>query len=134
MSDKFTVLDFPHFVDQRGTLTPFELDETFPFPVKRVYLVTANGDAIRGGHAHKVESEVFVAANGSVTATINDGSGDQTIILDKPNQALLVHTGCWHEFLNFSDGAVMLCFSSTHYLPGEKNYITDKAEFLAQQA
>lgn len=131
MADYYSVIDFPHFADLRGTLTPFEFDDTFPFLVKRVYLVTATDNAVRGGHAHKVESEVFVAASGSITATVNDGSGDQIITLNQPNQALLVHPGCWHEFSNFSDNAVMLCFSSTHYLPGEENYITNKATFLA---
>lgn len=132
MGKPFFTLEFPHFADQRGTLTPFELDEKFPFTVKRVYVVTAESDQIRGGHAHKVESEVFVAANGTIKALVNDGGDDQTIELDARNKALVVHPGCWHEFYDFSDDAVMLCFSSTHYLPGEENYITDKAEFLTQ--
>ena len=132
MSSKYQIIDFPHFSDERGTLTPFELDESFPFEVKRVYAVTAADGAVRGGHAHKVESEIFVATSGSITAVVNDGCGDQTIELDAPNKALLVRPGCWHEFTNFSPNAVMLCFSSTHYFPGQENYITDKEAFLAQ--
>ena len=128
----FKIIDFPHFQDDRGTLTPYEFDENFPFEVKRVYLVTAHDDQIRGGHAHLIESEVFVAASGAITALVNDKSGDQEIVLDHPQKALLVEKNCWHEFKNFSDGATLLCFSSTHYLPGETNYITDKDLFLDQ--
>ena len=127
---KYEVLEFPFFSDDRGDLIPFELDGTFPFAVKRVYLVTGNEGEVRGGHAHKIEDEVFVAASGCVKALVNDGGGDEEITLDAKNKALLVRKDCWHEFYDFSPDAVMLCFSSTHYLPGEENYIMDKETFL----
>jgi len=128
----YKILNFPLFEDTRGGLIPFELDENFPFDVKRVYLVTAKDNAKRGGHAHKIESEMFVAAQGSIKALVNDGNKDEVIILDQKNTGLLVNAYCWHEFYDFSDDAVLLCFSSTHYLPGEENYIMDKEVFLAQ--
>ncbi len=129
---KFKILNFPFFSDTRGDLIPFELNEKFPFPVKRVYLVTSKGDQIRGGHSHLIEDELFVAASGSITAIVNDGTGDRKIQLDQKNKALLVRKNCWHEFKNFSPEAVLLCFSSTHYLPGPENYIMSKEEFLRQ--
>ena len=131
---RYKVLDFPLHSDDRGDLIPFELDESFPFAVKRVYLVTANDQAVRGGHAHKIESEVFVAAQGTIKARIHDGDQETIITLDKKNKGLMVEPYCWHEFYDFSDDAVMLCFSSTHYLPGQGNYITDETAFQAQHS
>ncbi len=128
---KFERLAFPYFEDDRGETIPFELDDSFPFPVKRVYVITGNDQAVRGGHAHLVEEEVFVAVSGSVTAFINDGTGDQEIVLDQKNKALFVKTHCWHEFSNFSPDCVLLCFSSTPYFPGEENYVMDKKVFLS---
>jgi len=125
----FELLEFPHFTENRGTLTPFEFDDKFPFSVKRVYTVTAPMGQVRGAHAHIQESEVFVAISGTIKARVDDGSGAQEIALNHPSKALYVKTMCWHEFYDFSPGAVLLCFSSTHYLPGEENYITDHAEF-----
>jgi dTDP-4-dehydrorhamnose 3,5-epimerase-like enzyme len=127
---KFEIINFPKFEDDRGETIPFEFDKKFPFEVKRTYLVTSKNNQIRGGHAHLIEDEVFVAAQGSIKAIINDGSGDQEIILNQKNKALVIRNYCWHEFLEFSDNAVLLCFSSTHYLSGEKNYIMDKEKFL----
>lgn len=124
---------FPLFEDLRGCLIPFEFDQNFPFEVKRVYLVTAKDTQIRGGHAHKIESELFVAAQGSIKAKIHDESGEKVIHLDAKNKALEVAPYCWHEFYDFSEDAVLLCFSSTHYLPGEENYIIDKDVFLNQE-
>lgn len=123
---------FPLFEDLRGGLIPFELDENFPFDVKRVYLVTAKNNQTRGGHAHKIESELFVAAQGTIKAKVQDASGEKIINLDAQNKGLEVSPYCWHEFYDFSEDAVLLCFSSTHYLPGEDNYITDKEVFLNQ--
>jgi len=94
----FELLTFPHFEDDRGETVPFELDEKFPFEVKRVYVITGKDGAVRGGHAHLVEEEVFVAVSGSVTVLVNDGSGDEEVVLDQKNKALYVPTHCWHEF------------------------------------
>ena len=127
---KFEILNFPHFEDKRGTLTPFEFDKNFPFDVKRTYLVTAKEGQKRGGHAHLIEDEIFLASSGSLEVVLHDGEKEHKIVLDNPSKAVLVKKDCWHEFQNFSKDAVMLCFSSTHYLPGEKNYITSKKEFL----
>ena len=125
---KYEILEFPKFEDERGETVVFEFDQSFPFAVKRTYAVT--GKKLRGAHAHLVESEVFVAISGQITARVNDGSGDKEISLDSRKKALLVRPKCWHEFYDFSPNAVLLCFSSTPYLPGAENYIADKAEFL----
>ncbi len=129
-NNKFEILTFPHFEDERGTLTPFEFDKKFPFEVKRTYLVTAKENKMRGGHSHLIEDEIFIASSGSLEVILHDGETEHKITLDHPSKAVLVKTNCWHEFKNFSENAVMLCFSSTHYIPGESNYITDKKQFL----
>lgn len=128
---KYEILNFPQFSEDRGDLIPFEFDALFPFEVRRVYLVTANEGQSRGGHAHIQEQEVFVMASGACSAIVNDGTCDTEIVLDKKNKALFVNVDCWHEFKDFSKDAVMLCFSSVHYLPGNSNYICDKGEFLS---
>lgn len=128
----YQILEFPHFTDVKGTLTPFELGTDFPFPVKRVYTVTGSPGVTRGAHAHQVESEVFVVVSGSVTALVDDGQRSEKIQLDSPKKGILVPQMCWHEFFDFSPDAVLLCFSSTPYLPGADNYITDKATFYEQ--
>jgi len=125
---KFELIDFPYFSDSRGETVPFELGD-FPFSVQRIYIITGTSDAVRGGHAHREEQELFVAISGSVTAVVNDGSGDQEIVLDTKNKGLLVRNMCWHEFRDFSSDAVVLCFSSTKY-EGRGGYIEEKEAFI----
>jgi dTDP-4-dehydrorhamnose 3,5-epimerase-like enzyme len=126
---KFEILSFPEFSDQRGTLVPFEF-EWLPFVPQRVYFVTATKNAVRGGHAHIVEEEIFLASNGSASLIVNDGTEDQEILLDSRTKGVYVKKGCWHELRNFSPDAILFAFSSTKYIPGEANYVTDKEKFL----
>ena len=126
---KFELLKFPRISDQKGTLVPFEFSD-IPFAVKRVYLVTGKKGIPRGQHAHIIEDEFFVAVSGSILIKVNDGTGDQEILLDSPNVGLLVRKDCWHELHNFAENTIVMAFSSTKYLPGENNYITDKEKFL----
>lgn len=126
---KFELLEFPRISDQKGTLVPFEFSD-IPFAVKRIYLVTGKDGIPRGQHAHIIEDELFVAISGSILIKVNDGTGDQEILLDSPNVGLLVRKDCWHELHNFAENTIVMAFSSTEYLPGESNYITDKKKFL----
>ncbi len=129
---KYEILSFPEFIEPRGSLIPLEF-EGLPFVPQRAYLVTSNNGAPRGGHAHIVEEEIFFVPHGKVTVVVNDGSGDTEIFLDTKKKGVHVKTGCWHELKNFSPGAVVLALSSTTYLPGESNYMTDKEVFLKER-
>lgn len=130
---RWKILEFPFFSDERGETVPFELDNRFPFPVKRVYIITGTSEETRGGHAHTCEEEVFVAVSGSVTAVLHDGKREQEVVLNEKNKGLYVSALCWHEFKNFSSDAVMLCFSSTHFA-GRGEYIENKKKFIADTA
>lgn len=128
---KYEILNFPKYSDERGSLVPFEFS-SLPFEPKRVYLVTATEGSVRGGHSHAIEEEIFLVTNGSATLVLNEGEEDTEVLLDSRTKGVLVRTDCWHELKNFSPDAVVLALSSTSYLPGESNYLTDKAEFLAK--
>jgi dTDP-4-dehydrorhamnose 3,5-epimerase-like enzyme len=127
--EKFKIIKFPRISDNKGTLVPFEFSD-IPFEVKRVYLVTGKNEVIRGKHAHIIENELFVAVSGSILIKVNDGTGDTEILLDSPNEGLLVKKDCWHELHNFTENTIVMAFSSTKYLPGKQNYITNKDLFI----
>lgn len=125
----YQVLTFPYFSDERGETVPFELDERFPFAVRRVYLVTGKDSAQRGGHAHTHEQEVFVAVSGSVKVWVSQDGKSEEILLQGKNKGLFVPAYCWHELYDFSPTAVVLAFSSTHY-QGRDGYLENKEDFL----
>ena len=118
-----------HHSDRKGNLTVIENGITVPFDVKRTYyLYDVPGGESRGGHAHKNLHQLIVAASGSFTVTLDDGSVKRTFLLNRPYQGLLVVPGIWRTLDDFSSGAVCMVLASEGY--DEADYIRDYNEFL----
>lgn len=130
MSGVIREIEMPLF-DQadRGKLVPIELSSSIPFEVKRAYyLWGVPTGTMRGAHAHTIEKEVFMCIRGKCNLFVSaDGKEPYKIPLATPNKAIFVDNLVWHEFRDFSPDALLLCFSSTEYLP--ENYIHSFKEF-----
>ncbi len=117
-----------HHSDRQGDLSVVEGLKGIPFQIQRIYyLYDIPGGATRGGHAHKKLDEILVAASGSFTVVLDDGTQRQGVTLNQPNQALLIVSGIWRELENFSSGSVCLCIASEKYT--ESDYIRSKSDF-----
>lgn len=118
-----------HHSDRKGNLTVIENSVTVPFEVKRTYyLYDVPGGESRGGHAHKDLHQLIVAASGSFTVTLDDGSVKRTFLLNRPYQGLLVVPGIWRTLDDFSSGAVCMVLASEGY--DEADYIRDYNKFI----
>lgn len=118
-----------HHSERKGNISVVENRKTVPFDVKRVYyLYDVPGGESRGGHAHKALSQLIVAASGSFTVTLDDGSVRRTFTLNRPYQGLYIVPGIWHTLEDFSSGAVCMVLASEGY--DEEVYIRDYEEFL----
>jgi dTDP-4-dehydrorhamnose 3,5-epimerase-like enzyme len=124
---KFEFHTLPVFQDDRGSLVPIELKEYINWTPKRVYYLWGNTDT-RGGHAHRIENELFVCQKGSVTARLHDGRQWHEKRLDSPKDAVRVDNMIWHEFTDFSEDALLLAVTSTNY--DTDDYIRDFDQFL----
>lgn len=118
-----------HHSDRKGNLTVVENSLTLPFDVKRIfYLYDVPGGESRGCHAHKTLSQMIVAASGSFTVTVDDGSTKRSFPLNRPYQGLYVPAGIWASLDDFSSGAVCMVLASDIY--SEEDYIRDYDKFL----
>lgn len=119
-----------HHTRRRGNLTVVENGVTLPFNVRRVfYLYDVPGGHGRGGHAHREQSQLIVAASGSFSVTLDDGGVKRTFLLNHPYQGLLVTPGIWNTLEDFSSGAVCMVLASGKY--DEADYIRSYEEFLS---
>jgi hypothetical protein len=117
-----------HHSERKGNISVVENRKTVPFDVKRVYyLYDVPGGESRGGHAHKALSQLIVAASGSFTVTLDDGSVRRTFTLNRPYQGLYIVPGIWRTLEDFSSGAVCMVLASEGY--DEEDYIRDYNEF-----
>jgi hypothetical protein len=97
--------------------------------VKRCYyLYDVPGGESRGAHAHKALYQLIIAASGSFTVTLDDGSVKRTFLLNRPYQGLLVVPGIWRTLDDFSSGSVCLVLASEKYC--KEDYIREYNEFL----
>lgn len=118
-----------HHSDRKGNLTVVENGSTLPFDVKRVYyLYDVPGGESRGSHAHKNLEQLIIAASGSFTVTLNDGTQKRSFFLNRPYQGLYVKPGMWRDLEDFSSGSVCMVLASEVYEAGD--YIRDYQEFL----
>lgn len=124
-----SLICLPRIFDPRGNLTVAEAERHIPFPIRRAYWVyDVPGGESRGGHAHKQCREFIVALSGSFHVTLDNGTEQQTFLLNHPYQGLLVETNIWRTLDDFSSGAVCLVLASEPF--EEADYIRKYEEFL----
>ncbi|WP_298354347.1 FdtA/QdtA family cupin domain-containing protein [uncultured Dokdonia sp.] len=115
------LIEIPRITDPRGNLAVIE-KEVLPYAIKRVYyLHDVPSGAYRGGHAHKECKELLIAVSGSFEVVLDNGKEKERVMLNKPNQGLLIDVNIWRELENFSSGAVCLVLASHEY--DEDDYI-----------
>ena len=128
--DDVEIISIPKIIDEkgRGKLSVIE-KSIIPFEIKRVYyLYDVPSDSFRGGHAHKNLFQFMIALSGSFEVKIDDGSNNTKVMLNKPNQGLLIPSGIWREMDNFSAGSVCLVLASEFF--DESDYLRDYNTFL----
>lgn len=114
--------------DGRGALVVIEGGRTVPFEIKRVYYLTKLKSAEpRGFHAHYELRQFMVCMSGSCTVTLDDGKQKQDIVLNRPEQGLMIDKMVWHVMSNFSEDCILMVLASDHY--NEKDYIRDYEVF-----
>ena len=127
------LIELPKVNDPRGNLTVIESGTSVPFKVMRDYWIYDVPSGMwRDGHAFKVQQEFIVALSGSFDVVVNDGHGEQTFHLNRPQIGLYVPRMTWRRIDNFSTNSVALVLSSTRYDPDD--YIEDLADFMRLKA
>ena len=115
--------------DDRGLLVAAEGGTEIPFDIKRVYYITNVSDNKRRGfHAHKALRQVMFCISGSCKVMLDDGSEKTDVLLDSPNEGLIIEPKIWHEMFDFSEGAVILVLASGHY--DESDYMRNYVVFI----
>ena len=115
--------------DSRGQLIAIEENNDIPFHVRRVYYIyDTNSDVTRGCHAHRTLKQLLVCVSGNCKIRLDDGKESQIVLLDKPNEGIIICDTIWREMFDFSKDAVLLVLASDIY--DEKDYIRDYQEFL----
>lgn len=130
---KYSIFDcseiiVPEISDERGNLAVIQGD-VIPFEIKRVFFIydVPQGKS-RGGHAHREQTTILFALNGSFEVLLDDGIQQRRVVLDDPTKGLILQPGVWSILENFEIGTVCLTVNSGEY--DESDYIRSYEVFL----
>ena len=62
----FKTFKFKKIIEKNGTLIPIYLENFHNFKIKRFFILLGKKGFIRGNHAHKKCSQIFIPISGSV--------------------------------------------------------------------
>jgi dTDP-4-dehydrorhamnose 3,5-epimerase-like enzyme len=123
-------IDLPTFTDGRGGLVVVEAKKQTSFDFERVYFIYGNGqNEARGFHAHRELQQLAICVAGSCKVVLDDGDRREDVLLEQPNEGLLIDKMIWREMNSFSPDCVLLVLASKHF--DEADYIRDYDEFKA---
>ena len=74
-----------------GKLVPISFDKKFPFSIKRIFFLHGKKNKIRGDHAHKKCSQLFIPLMGKIKINMKYKNTEKSITLSyNKTKALLV--------------------------------------------
>jgi dTDP-4-dehydrorhamnose 3,5-epimerase-like enzyme len=121
-------IEFPHRPSPEASLFVYEQQSHVPFPIKRVFVVTADEACERGSHAHKECTQLLVCLKGSVELTLHDGASVKTVMMNDAKKGILIPPGIWGE-QQYEQGSIMMALADQPY--NEAEYIRDYDTFLS---
>lgn len=128
---KYKLINFKTLGDNRGALIALEENYNTPFEIKRVYYIFDTKKGVRRGyHAHLGLKQIAICVKGSCIFVLDDGKSKEEVILNSPNQGLLIEGLIWREMYDFSSDCVLLVLASEHY--EEDDYIREYDKFLEE--
>lgn len=124
-----TVHRLPLAEDLRGRLSAGETGAHIPFTPRRYFIVfDVPGKHVRGEHAHRACHQFLVAARGSVSLVVDDGTTAEEMLLDEPNVGVYIPPMVWAIQYRYSPDALLLVLASDPY--DSADYIRDYDQFL----
>ncbi len=123
------LINFNYLGDDRGSLVAIEGKKNIPFDIKRVYYIFGTKiDVSRGFHAHHKLKQVAICIAGSCRFILDNGKKKEEVLLENPNQGLIVDNMIWHEMYDFSYDCILMVLANDYY--EESDYIRDYNVFL----
>ena len=123
------LVDIPTFTDERGAISV--MDNELPFGVKRVFWLHHIKDGKdRGAHALLDSSEIMIAIHGSFMVELDDTETKVSILLDNPEEGLIIRPGIWFRTYSYKNEGVTLVLASEEYSRDKYTYDYEKYKRL----
>lgn len=122
-----TPIQFPKFEEDNGYLCVFESGQRVPFPIRRVFTVSARRGDLRGEHGHKQCTQLLVSVAGKIRVVCDNGLVRSEHLLDGMGSGLLIPPGVWATQEYLEDEAILMVLCDRAYEADD--YIRDYEDF-----
>ena len=123
------IIKLKTYLKKSGNLLPIEFNKKFPIMIKRIFFIFGKKNKLRGDHAHKKCSQLFVPISGKIVLIIKKKNKEIEIILDSKNiKAILVPPLEWCRLKFLTKNAVVMVACDRKY--EFNDYIEEYDDFL----
>lgn len=126
---RIRVIELPRYAREDGEIVVAQAFEQVPFPMARVFTLTAPSGAQRGEHAHRRCTQFMVCVHGAVDVLCDDSRDKKIFTLDRPNLALHVPPTIWNTVVFKEERSVLMVLCDRLF--EEADYLREYDEFLA---
>ena len=114
--EKIRKIKIKSFKSFSGKLIPITFNKKFPFAVKRIFFLYGIKNKIRGDHAHKKCSQLFMAVSGKIILNIKTPYLKKKILIGKNSKhAILVPPKYWCSIKFLEKNSILMVACDKHY-------------------
>ena len=125
---KIRKIKIQSFKSVTGKLVPISFNKTFPFTTKRIFFLHGSKNKIRGDHAHKKCSQLFMTVSGEVILNIKTPHSKKSILIKKNSKhAILVPPKYWCSVKFIKKNSILMVMTDRFY--EYKDYIETFADY-----
>ena len=113
---KIKKIKIKSFKSFSGELIPITFNKKFPFSIKRIFFLYGIKNKIRGDHAHKKCSQLFVAISGKIALNIKTPYLKKSFIIKKNSKyAILVPPKYWCSIKFKRKNSILMVITDRYY-------------------
>ena len=124
LNKKIKKIKIKTYSNKSGKLLPLSFNKKLPINVKRVFFIYGKKNKVRGNHAHKKCSQLFIPLLGKFILRINTPNKKKELILNTNSKtAILVPPKYWCSVKFFKNDSLLMVACDKYY--DLKDYINN---------
>ena len=113
---KIKKIKIKSFKSFSGELIPITFNKKFPFSIKRIFFLYGIKNKIRGDHAHKKCSQLFVPISGKIVLDIKTPYLKKRFLIEKNSKyAILVPPKYWCSIKFKKKNSILMVITDRYY-------------------
>jgi dTDP-4-dehydrorhamnose 3,5-epimerase-like enzyme len=109
-------INLKSFYSSSGKLTPITFNKNFPFKIKRIFFLHGKINKVRGDHAHKKCTQLFMPISGKMVLEISTPNLTKKISINANSKfAILVPPKYWCSIKFLKKNSILMVMNDREY-------------------